>query len=104
MRHRVLLAPWFTRFDIGLTKKIRFGGTKSIEFRADVLNVFNNINFSVTDDSRTPGPGAGSSRREPIAIWTTPTIPVGGSASSRSGLTGNRRLGISLIPISDSWN
>ena len=49
----VLLAPWFTRFDIGLTKRIRMGGNKSLEFRADVLNVFDNVNFthegSVTD-------------------------------------------------------
>jgi len=55
----VLLAPWFTRFDIGLTKRIRFGPNSSIEFRGDVLNVFNNINFSVVDESRTPGSGGG---------------------------------------------
>jgi hypothetical protein len=55
----LLLTPWFTRFDIGLTKRIPLGGTKSIEFRADVLNVFDNINFSVTDNSRTAGTGAG---------------------------------------------
>jgi hypothetical protein len=55
----VLLTPWFTRFDIGLTKKIPLGGTKSLEFRADVLNVFDNVNFTVSDPSRTPGAGAG---------------------------------------------
>jgi hypothetical protein len=55
----VLLTPWFTRFDIGLTKKIALGGTKSLEFRADVLNVFDNVNFTVSDPSRTPGAGAG---------------------------------------------
>jgi hypothetical protein len=54
----VLIAPWFTRFDIGLTKKVSIGGNKSIEFRADVLNVFDNINFTVIDGSRTPGTGA----------------------------------------------
>ena len=58
-RALVLLAPWFTRFDIGLTKRIPLGGNKSIEFRADVLNVFDNVNFTVTDPSRTPGAGAG---------------------------------------------
>ena len=46
-------------FDIGLTKKIPLGGSRSIEFRADVLNVFDNINFTVSDISRTPGTGAG---------------------------------------------
>jgi hypothetical protein len=58
-RALVLVSPWFTRFDIGLTKRIPVGGSKSIEFRADVLNVFDNINFTVTDNSRTPGSGAG---------------------------------------------
>ena len=42
----------------GLTKKIRIGGSKSIELRGDVLNVFNNTNFTVTDNSRPPGAGA----------------------------------------------
>jgi hypothetical protein len=55
----VLLAPWFTRFDIGVTKKIRLGGNRSMELRGDVLNVFNNINFTVTDNSRAPGSTAG---------------------------------------------
>ncbi|MEO7134907.1 MAG: hypothetical protein ABI024_11880 [Vicinamibacterales bacterium] len=34
------------------------GRNKSLEFRADVLNVFNNVNFTVTNDSRTPGVAA----------------------------------------------
>jgi hypothetical protein len=55
----VLVAPWFTRFDIGVTKKVSLGGNKSIEFRADVLNVFDNVNFLVNDASRTPGAGGG---------------------------------------------
>ncbi len=55
----VLLTPWFTRFDVGFTKKIPVGGNRNIEFRADILNVFNNINFVVTDNSRTAGSGAG---------------------------------------------
>ncbi|MGH9387375.1 MAG: carboxypeptidase regulatory-like domain-containing protein [Vicinamibacterales bacterium] len=58
-RALVLITPWFTRVDIGLTKKVSIGGNKSIEFRADALNVFNNINFTVSDISRTPGTGAG---------------------------------------------
>ena len=55
----VLLTPWFTRFDIGVTKRVPVGGNKSFEFRLDVLNVFDNVNFAVTDASRTPGAGAG---------------------------------------------
>jgi hypothetical protein len=56
---QILLTPWFTRFDIGVTKKISLGGNRSIELRGDVLNVFDNINFTVTDNSRTPGTGGG---------------------------------------------
>jgi hypothetical protein len=55
----VLVSPWFTRFDIGLTKKFSIGGSRSIEFRAEVLNLFDNINFTVSDASRGPGSGAG---------------------------------------------
>jgi hypothetical protein len=55
----VLISPWFYRVDIGVTKRIVLGGSKSIEFRADVLNLFDNVNFTVTDNSRTPGTGAG---------------------------------------------
>lgn len=58
-RALMLITPWFTRVDIGLTKKVPLGGNKSLEFRADVLNVFDNINFTVSDISRTPGSGAG---------------------------------------------
>jgi hypothetical protein len=57
-RALVLISPWFYRVDIGLTKRIPIGGSKSIEFRADVLNVFDNVNFTVTDNSRTAGTSA----------------------------------------------
>ena len=59
-----LLAPRsqtsFSRVDSA--GKIRFdkpiAGRVNFELRADVLNVFDNINFNVTDGSRTPGTGA----------------------------------------------
>jgi hypothetical protein len=56
-RTTILLAPWFTRFDIGVTKRIGVGGNRNLELRADVLNVFDNVNFSVLDANRTPGSG-----------------------------------------------
>jgi hypothetical protein len=58
-RDVMFVGPWFTRVDIGVTKRIRLGGNRSIELRADVLNVFDNINFTIVDASRTPGTGAG---------------------------------------------
>jgi hypothetical protein len=54
----MLRSPFFTRFDLGVTKRIPITGRVNFEFRADVLNVFDNINFTVTDASRTPGTGA----------------------------------------------
>jgi hypothetical protein len=58
-RTLMLVSPFFTRFDIGVTKRFKVHGGTSFELRADVLNVFNNVNFTVTDNSRTPGTGAG---------------------------------------------
>jgi hypothetical protein len=57
-RTLILITPFFTRFDIGITKKFTIKGNTSFELRADVLNVFDNINFTVTDGSRWPGAGA----------------------------------------------
>jgi hypothetical protein len=54
----VLVAPFFSRFDIGVTKRFPIAGRVNFELRADVLNVFDNINFNVTDGSRTPGTAA----------------------------------------------
>jgi hypothetical protein len=42
-----LYGPKFTRFDLNLTKKTKITERINIEFRADFLNAFNNINFSV---------------------------------------------------------
>ena len=48
----MLRAPWFTRFDIGVTKKFPIRGTTNFEVRLDVLNVFKHINF---DNAADPG-------------------------------------------------
>jgi hypothetical protein len=57
-RSLVLRAPFFTRFDLGVTKRFPIAGRVNFELRADVLNVFDNINFTVTDASRQAGTGA----------------------------------------------
>ncbi|MBO0721454.1 MAG: TonB-dependent receptor, partial [Blastocatellia bacterium] len=43
----VLYGPAFTRFDMSLIKRTRITEKVSFEFRAEFLNTFNNINFSV---------------------------------------------------------
>ncbi|HEY7182304.1 MAG TPA: carboxypeptidase regulatory-like domain-containing protein [Blastocatellia bacterium] len=42
-----LYGPMFTRFDLNLTKKTKITERVNIEFRADFLNAFNYVNFSV---------------------------------------------------------
>ena len=45
-RELVIKAPWFSRVDFGITKKFPMGGTRNVEVRFDVLNLFDNINFN----------------------------------------------------------
>ncbi len=54
-RSTLVRAPWFTRFDIGMTKRFALRGSMNIEIRGDVLNLFDNINF---DPAANPGSGA----------------------------------------------
>jgi len=54
-RRLLVRAPWFTRFDIGVTKKFPIKGTVNFEVRMDVLNIFDNINF---DSPATPDDAA----------------------------------------------
>jgi hypothetical protein len=44
-RTLLVRAPFFTRFDVGLTKRFPIRGQVNFELRLDVLNVFDNINF-----------------------------------------------------------
>ena len=39
-------APWFTRVDVGLTKKFVASSRLNFELRLDILNLFDNINFT----------------------------------------------------------
>ena len=54
-RTLLIRAPFFTRVDIGVTKRFPTGGRTSAEVRFDVLNLFDNINF---DPVANPGGGA----------------------------------------------
>ena len=77
-------APFFTRFDIGLTKRFPIGGRTNIELRFDVLNVFDNINFNPVAN---PGRRRDHlpDRQRPTAIRTTTSIRAAGWGRSRSG-------------------
>ena len=54
-RQVLILAPWFNRFDFGATKKFTIQGSKNIEIRFDLLNVFDSANYTWVAN---PGSGA----------------------------------------------
>ncbi|HXT72044.1 MAG TPA: carboxypeptidase regulatory-like domain-containing protein [Vicinamibacterales bacterium] len=54
-RTLLIRAPFFTRVDIGMTKRFKMTSTRNIEIRVDVLNLFDNINFNPNGN---PGGGA----------------------------------------------
>lgn len=49
----IIRAPWFSKFDVGIAKRFALQGTSNIEFRFDMLNVFNTINFDAFSPSTT---------------------------------------------------
>jgi hypothetical protein len=38
----LLLSPWFSRFDFGVAKQVGIGGSRNVEVRFDLLNLFDN--------------------------------------------------------------
>jgi hypothetical protein len=54
-RTLILRAPWFVRVDMGLSKRVQLKGRSNVEVAIEVLNVFNNINFSA---AANPGSNA----------------------------------------------
>jgi Carboxypeptidase regulatory-like domain/TonB dependent receptor len=54
-RTLLIRAPFFTRFDIGVSKRFPIKNQVNFELRVDVLNVFDNINFNPVSN---PGSGA----------------------------------------------
>ena len=86
-RTLLIRAPFFTRFDIGVTKRFPVKGAANFEVRVDVLNLFDNINFNPVAN---PGGGddifqVGGAYR----IRTTTSIRAAGSVSCRSASTGS---------------
>ena len=67
-RNLLIRTPWFTRFDIGATKRFDVGGRKNIEVRFDILNIFDNINFNPVAN-----PGSGSTIFKVTSAYTDPS-------------------------------
>jgi len=70
-RTLMILAPWFNRFDFGATKRFDVGGSKNIEVRFDVLNVFDSPNFTpVTEPAANAGGYTSASFSRVTAAYT----------------------------------
>jgi len=54
-RTLLIRAPWFSRFDVGVAKRIPLKGRTNLEVRFEMLNLFDNINFN---NAANPGTGA----------------------------------------------
>jgi hypothetical protein len=67
-RTMLVRAPWFTRFDVGVTKRFNLRGTMNIEVRGDVLNLFDNINFNPVAN-----PGSGATIFQVTSAYTDPS-------------------------------
>lgn len=50
-RSVLVRAPWFSKIDVGITKRLNVRGAADIELRGDVLNVFDSMNLNPV---RTP--------------------------------------------------
>jgi hypothetical protein len=61
-------APWFTRIDLGVTKRFTLKGSMNLEVRGDVLNLFDNINFNPVAN-----PGAGATIFQVTSAYTDPS-------------------------------
>ncbi len=63
----LIRAPWYTRFDIGVTKRFPIRGTMNFELRMDILNVFDNVNFDLVSNPGTSATSfqVGSAYRDP---------------------------------------
>jgi len=64
-RTLLMRAPWFTRVDLGVTKQFPIAGRSNFELRIDVLNLFDNVNFTPVAN-----PGTGATIFQATAAYT----------------------------------
>jgi hypothetical protein len=74
-RTTLVRAPWFSRFDIGVTKKFMTSSRVNFELRFDMLNVFDNVNFNPVAN---PGTGETIFRATSAYQDTSNTFDPGG--------------------------
>ena len=64
----VLYGPSFTRFDLSLIKRTKITERVNFEFRAEFLNAFNNINFSIQNPSNATTTVGGTASGPPAGV------------------------------------
>ena len=74
-RSVLLLAPWFNRVDFAAIKRFDVGGSKNIEIRMDILNLFDNANYTPVAN---PGSGASIFRTTSAYTDASNTYDPGG--------------------------
>jgi len=92
----VLHGPRFTRFDLGVLKRIKISETKDFQFRVTMLNAFNNINFFITP------PGNDTSTFSLTS--TNPPFGTTASAYRDSSVSGTNDPGGRLIEFQLRFN
>ncbi|HSK09052.1 MAG TPA: TonB-dependent receptor, partial [Vicinamibacterales bacterium] len=68
-RHTFVRAPYFVRFDMSLVKRLPIAGRITGELRAEVLNVFDNINFTPVAPATTAVPFSSANYGEVTAAY-----------------------------------
>jgi hypothetical protein len=67
-RTLLIRAPWFARFDVGVTKRFQMPGRANLEVRFDVLNLFDAINFNPVAN-----PGSGETIFQATSAYQDPS-------------------------------
>jgi len=67
-RTLLIRAPFFTRVDVGVTKRFPIAGRTNAEVRFDLLNLFDNVNFNPVAN-----PGGGATIFQVTAAYRDPT-------------------------------
>ena len=67
-RTLLVRAPFFTRIDVGVTKRFPIVGRTNAEVRFDLLNLFDNVNFNPVAN-----PGGGATIFQVTAAYRDPT-------------------------------
>jgi hypothetical protein len=67
-RNLQLISPWFKRVDFGVAKRLGIGGSRNVEVRFDVLNLFDSPNFNTVVN-----PGSGATIFRTTAAYNDPS-------------------------------